>query len=89
MAVMSHEELRRVTPWEVCVLIDARSGATYRQIATKHGKTAKSVERTFERLRSKLRPWGGGTKAGLVHWIDTYEVDWTYAVGMSVSSSRD
>ena len=59
MAAMSREELRRVTPWEVCLLLDARSGASYRLIAQRHEKTVKSVERTFERLRGQTSTVGG------------------------------
>lgn len=76
------DELRRVTPWEVRLMLDACEGLTYREIAERRGRRVKTVERTFERLREKLRPWGGGTKAGLVHWVDTYSAEWLEAQGL-------
>lgn len=63
------EILLSVTPWEFRLLLDLREGLTYRAIALRHQRNPQTVERTFERLRDKLRPWGGGSKGGLVHWI--------------------
>ena len=61
-------------------MLDISEGLTYRQIAIRHGRNLKAIERTFERLRDKLRPFGGGSKAGLVHWIDTHHEAWLSAV---------
>lgn len=74
--------LLRVTPWEVRLMMDAAEGLTYAEIAERRQRTVRSVERAFERLRDKLRPWGGGTKAGLVHWVDTYASEWLRAHGL-------
>lgn len=80
--MMPSEELRRVTPWELRLMLDACEGLTYREIADRRGRKLKTVERAFERLREKLRPWGGGTKAGLVHWVDTHYTDWCEVQGI-------
>lgn len=74
--------LRRITPWEMRLLGDAADGLTYRAIATRRGRKHKAIERAFERLREKLRPHGGGTKAGLVHWYDTQVDDWRRVNGL-------
>ncbi len=74
---MTAKELGRVTPWEIQLLLAASEGLTYPEIAARHVKSRRSVERSFEHLRDKLRPWGGGSKAGLVHWIDVYHASWT------------
>lgn len=77
---MSVVELMRVTPWEMHLLRDLRMGLTYRAVARKRCRKVKTVERTFERLRAKLRPWGGGSKGGLVHWVDVYEQAWLASI---------
>lgn len=74
---MTASELGRVTPWEIRLLVAASEGLTYPEIAARHVRSRRSVERSFEHLRDKLRPWGGGSKAGLVHWIDVYHASWT------------
>ena len=79
---MSHEELLSVSAWEIRLMLDAAEGQTNKEIAAKRGKSRKSIDKSFERLRDKLRPWGGGTKPGLVHWIDTYSDAWSHAVGL-------
>jgi hypothetical protein len=58
------------------LLRDAADGLTYAQIAAKRGRRPRTIERAFERLRDKLRPWGGGNKAGLVHWFDMHYAAW-------------
>jgi hypothetical protein len=82
---MPREEIRSVTPWEVRLMLDAAEGLTYREIALKRGRKVRTVERTFERMRDKLRPWGGGSKAGLVHWVDTHYQEWLDAQGLPVT----
>ena len=77
-----------VTPWEFRLLLELRGGETYRAIAIQLRRNPKAVERTFERLRDKLRPWGGGSKGGLVHWIDTHEEAWLGAGGAEVPPIR-
>lgn len=79
---MPREVLWRVSPWEIRVMRDAASGLTYAEIALLRGRSIRSVERTFERLRDKLRPWGGGSKAGLVHWVDMHLDDWLKVNGL-------
>ncbi len=73
------DELARVSAWEIRLLLDASEGLSYADMARKRGKTPKAIEKSFERLREKLRPWGGGTKPGLVHWIDTHYDAWMAA----------
>jgi len=79
---MPPEELRKITAWEIRLMRDAAQGLTYAEIAHRRGKTPKAIEKSFERLRDKLREWGGGSKAGLVHWVDTYYDDWLRAIGL-------
>ena len=85
---MSHEELLSVSAWEIRLMQDADEGLTNKEIAAKRGKSRKSIDKSFERLRDKLRPWGGGTKPGLVHWIDTYSDAWSHAVGLKPKGAR-
>lgn len=84
--LMPEQELRSVTPWEVRLMLDASEGLTYREIALKRNRKVRTVERTFERMRDKLRPWGGGTKAGLVHWVDMHYGEWLAAQGLPLES---
>lgn len=74
--MLEDELLRRITPWDMCLLADAAEGLSYSQIAVKRQRKVKTIERAFERLREKLRPYGGGTKAGMVHWYDTHYETW-------------
>jgi hypothetical protein len=79
---MPDEDLRKISAWEIRLMLDAAEGLTNFQIAKRHAKTPKSIDKSFERLREKLREYGGHTKAGLVHWIDlNYEL-WCLANGL-------
>ncbi len=89
MATMTAEELRNVSPREMQLMDYARIGLTCREIAEREGRSVKAVERAFERLRGKLRRWGGGTKPGLVHWIDVYEPAWHQAAAAGASGGSD
>jgi DNA-binding NarL/FixJ family response regulator len=80
---MRREELQRVSPWELRLMLDAADGLTNREIAAVRSCSVRSVDRTFERLRHKLRPYGGGSKPGLVHWVDTYAAAWLEANGIT------
>lgn len=89
--LMPKEDLLHVTAWELRLMLDACDGLTYAEIAARRGRKVKTVERSFERMREKLRPWGGGTKAGLVHWVDVHYPEWLEANGLSepvVAASR-
>jgi len=85
MSCMTYEALRRVTPGEIRLLLAITAGLTYGEVARASGPQPGTVARAFERLREKLAPYGGGTKAGLVHWIDTHYEDWANATGIRVS----
>lgn len=87
MPTMPHEILRAVTAWELRLLLDAAEGLTYQEIAQRRGRKPKTIERSFERLRDKLRGWGGGSKPGLVHWVDTNYDDWLAANGLPPRSA--
>ena len=87
--LMPEQELRSVTPWEVRLMLDASEGLTYREIAERRGRKVRTVERSFERMREKLRPWGGGTKSGLVHWVDMHYREWLGAQGLPLESPGD
>ena len=85
MSCMSRDDLRRVSPEDIRLLHAIAAGATYREIAGNSARKPTSVARAFELLREKLRPWGGGSKSGLVHWIDTHYEEWTQATGIHVA----
>jgi hypothetical protein len=87
--MIGHDDLLSVSPWEMHLLSLAALGLTYAAIAEREHKSAKSIERSFERLRDKLRPRGGGTKAGLVHWFDVNSGNWRDAVSRCAGGLRE
>ena len=76
---MPPEELRNVTAYEIGLMRDAARGLTNAEMAVRRRRTEKAIEKSFERLREKLKHWGGTNKAGLVHWVDTYYEAWLKA----------